>query len=658
MATCTLNSGTAGSSGGNSGYQLVVGATGKTASGPWSASPGYPYKVTSVSVPWFGYTTGGTLSISGTVTITIKSGSTTIGSLSGSVSSTIYSNTNTTGSVSCTGTINCTSGTSYTLTVSCSGSNLLKSGVRFTTNGKSLTVNYSAQTYVVSYSANGHGSAPAAQTKTAGTTLTLQPYIASQYTDYSGTITGNANGGTWSGSNGSAKWRTTYTQGGWNTNSAGTGTNYGSKGSYTANAGATLYAKWGSSTAGISYTLPTGTPTSKTTGTIAVYFNANGNGASTSKTSQNSTKTTSYAFDGWYTAKTGGTKRTTSSRVTTGEIVYAHYSSSATNTASAVTCPTTSQCTWSGHTLLGWSTSSSATSATYSAGGSYTPPTNVSSITLYAIWSTSSYTLTYAYDDGTTQQVTTAYNALVSPPIPQKSGYKLLGWGRTGNGTAHQGNFGRGAMYTDKISIHFNAYKDDWSTYGKEIMLSCTEGGGWGIGTYATTYTSVLFEVYDNGASGYKDVYSSLLFSEMKPGWHSFDLVFNGTNFKCYIDDELVGTSANFSGAPSGTIKYNATNNIYLGAEPNSTTVVDGYYFNGKITAPLILHQGTKINKDDLRFVMPAGNWTIYPMWVRANHINVYYNNEWSDVPIYVYHNGEWQPAMINTYINDEWQQP
>jgi len=55
---------------------------------------------------------------------------------------------------------------------------------------------------------------------------------------------------------------------------------------------------------------------------------------------------------------------------------------------------------------------------------------------------------------------------------------------------------------------------------------------------------------------------------------------------------------------------------------------------------------------------MPAGNWTIYPMWVRANHINVYYNNEWSDVPIYVYHNGEWQPAMINTYINDEWQQP
>ena len=185
MATCTLNSGTTGISGGNSGYQLAVGATGKTASGPWSASPGYPYKITSVSVPWFGYTTGGTLSISGTVTITIKSGSTTIGSLSGSVSSTIYSNTNITGSVSCTGTVNCASGTSYTLVVSCSGGSLLKSGVRFTTNGKSLTVNYSAQTYVVSYSANGRGTAPAAQTKTAGTTLTLQPYIASQYTDSS-----------------------------------------------------------------------------------------------------------------------------------------------------------------------------------------------------------------------------------------------------------------------------------------------------------------------------------------------------------------------------------------------------------------------------------------------------------------------------------------
>ena len=655
MATCTLNSGTAGSSGGNSGYQLAVGATGKTASGPWSASPGYPYKVTSVSVPWFGYTTGGTLSISGTVTITIKSGSTTIGSLSGSVSSTIYSNTNTTSSVSCTGTVNCTSGTSYTLTVSCSGSNLLKSGVRFTTNGKSLTVNYSAQTYTVSYNANGHGTAPAAQTKTAGTTLTLQPYIATNYSSESTVvITGNKNGATWSGSNGSAKWRYTYTQGGWNTNSSGTGTNYGSKGSYTANAGATLYAKWSSSAGGTSYTLPTGTPSKAATTSSSLTVTFNANGGTTTKSSQTSVKTTTYSFKGWFTASSGGTQRTTSSRVTAAETVYAQFNSS-TSAQAAVTCPTTAQCTRSGYTLLGWSTSSTATSASVSAGGNYTPTSNV---ILYAVWSSSSYTLTYKYDDSSTTQQTIGYNAIVQPIIPTKSGYKLLGWGRTGNGTEHQGNFGRAPMYTDKISIHFNAYKDDWSTYGKELMISCTQGGGWGIGAYATSYTSVLFEVYDNGASGYKDVYSSLLFSQMKPGWHSFDLVFNGTNFKCYIDDELVGTSANFSGSPSGTIKYNATNNIYLGAEPNATTVDDGYYFNGKITAPLILHQETKINKDDLRFIMPAGNWTISPMWVRANHIKVRHNNEWHDVPIYVYYNSEWQPAMIKTKINDDWEQP
>lgn len=383
MATCTLNSGTAGSSGGNSGYQLAVGATGKTASGPWSASPGYPYKVTSVSVPWFGYTTGGTLSISGTVTVTIKSGSTTIGSLSGSVSSTIYSNTNTTSSVSCTGTVNCTSGTSYTLTVSCSGSNLLKSGVRFTTNGKSLTVNYSAQTYTVSYNANGHGSAPASQTKTAGTTLTLQPYIATNYSSESTVvITGNKNGATWSGSNGSAKWRYTYTQGGWNTNSAGTGTNYGSKGSYTANAAATLYAKWSSSAGGTSYTLPTGTPSKAATTSSSLTVTFNPNGGSTTKTSQTSVKTTTYSFKGWFTASSGGTQRTTASRVTAAETVYAQFNSS-TSGQGAVTCPTAAQCTKAGYSLLGWSTSSTATSATYGAGGSYTPSSN---ITLYAVW--------------------------------------------------------------------------------------------------------------------------------------------------------------------------------------------------------------------------------------------------------------------------------
>ena len=116
-ATYTLNSGTAGSSGGNSGYQLAVGATAKTTTGPFSVSPGYPYKVTAISVPWFGYSAGSSnITVSGTVTVKLN-GATFTGTLS---STTLKTNTNVTGTISCTGSVVCTSGTSYTATVTCS----------------------------------------------------------------------------------------------------------------------------------------------------------------------------------------------------------------------------------------------------------------------------------------------------------------------------------------------------------------------------------------------------------------------------------------------------------------------------------------------------------------------------------------------------------
>lgn len=73
--------------------------------------------------------------------------------------------------------------------------------------------------------------------------------------------------------------------------------------------------------------------------------------------------------------------------------------------------------TRTGYTFLGWSTSSSATTATYSAGGSYT---SNSSATLYAIWSEHKLTVnyysnyaTYAAFKGTEITVSSTTNVLV-----------------------------------------------------------------------------------------------------------------------------------------------------------------------------------------------------------------------------------------------------
>ena len=95
--------------------------------------------------------------------------------------------------------------------------------------------------------------------------------------------------------------------------------------------------------------------------------------------------------------------------------------------------------TRTGYTFLGWSTSASATTAAYSAGGSIS--CSAGTTTLYAVWQANTYTVTYKANGGTgadvVQSVTYgeawASNAGASFSRP---GYKLLGWANETDATA------------------------------------------------------------------------------------------------------------------------------------------------------------------------------------------------------------------------------
>lgn len=276
-------------------------------------------------------------------------------------------------------------------------------GVRTDASGTMALTSHPRQ-WTVSYRANGRGTAPAQQKKTAGQTLTLRGAIepvTAGGAERTVTITGRANGGSWSGGSGSAVYtdeRTVWTQTKWNTKADGSGTSYSPGGSYTADADLELYAVWTSVTTpkqGRSYALPTGTPTKAGTDSAPITVAFNANGGTTGKTSQTSTRRTSYTFSGWYTAAEGGTKRTSASRVTAAETVYAHYSAS-TGAYSSVTMPTAAQCTRTGYTLLGFAASASAASAAYAPGASCTP---AGAVTYYAVWQKNSYTVSLTKSD-------------------------------------------------------------------------------------------------------------------------------------------------------------------------------------------------------------------------------------------------------------------
>ena len=238
---------------------------------------------------------------------------------------------------------------------------------------------YDLNEYTISYNANGGTGAPSSQTKYHGDKITLSDKIPT---------------------------RSGFNFVGWGTSSTDTTTDYDPGATFTANTNQTLYAIW----------------ESNAPKTYTVSYNANGGiGAPSSQIKTHdvilklsSTKPTrsGYTFKGWSTTSgavqavkyTAGSSYTDNVSIT----LYAVWQQNAPTTytvkynANGGGGAPTSQIkthgialtlsltipTRNGYDFLGWSTSSTATSATYDPGDNYTAN---ASVTLYAVWEKSNY---------------------------------------------------------------------------------------------------------------------------------------------------------------------------------------------------------------------------------------------------------------------------
>ncbi len=234
--------------------------------------------------------------------------------------------------------------------------------------------------------------------------------------------------------------RTGYTFNGWYTASAG-----GTKVTPATSAGSnthTLYAQW----------------TSTQPATITVTFNAQGGTAVNSKTyTANATYGTlpattraGYTFNGWYTASAGGTKVTATTSVgAASHTLYAQWTAATfTVTFNAQggtavngktystgnTYGTLPASTRTGYTFNGWYTASTGgtkVTASTSAGAA--------AHTLYAQWTSSTLTVTFNSQGGTSVDSETyspgdTYDWL---PVTTRSGYTFNGWYTTSTGGKH-----------------------------------------------------------------------------------------------------------------------------------------------------------------------------------------------------------------------------
>lgn len=144
-----------------------------------------------------------------------------------------------------------------------------------------------------------------------------------------------------------------------------------------------------------------------------------------------------------------------------------------------------------GHTFAGWATSSTG-SVVYQPGATYT---NNSAVTLYAIWTANTYTVTYNANGGTgapgNQTKTYGVNLTLSSTKPTRTNYNFLGWSTSANGGVV---YKSGATYTNNSAVTLYAV---WELAYTQPRINnfraqrCTENG---TASETGTYVKVTFD--------------------------------------------------------------------------------------------------------------------------------------------------------------------
>lgn len=162
----------------------------------------------------------------------------------------------------------------------------------------------------------------------------------------------------------------------------------------------------------------------------------------------------------------------------------------------------TTKPTRTGYSFQGWATSSTATSATYSAGGSYTAN---SAATLYAVWKANTYTIKYNANGGSgapsNQTKTYGQTLTLSSTKPTRTNYSFKGWATSASATT--ATYAAGGSYTANAAVTLYAV---WElAYVKPSLtgISVERCDKDGVATDDGTYAIVSFDWSTfNSASG------------------------------------------------------------------------------------------------------------------------------------------------------------
>ena len=200
--------------------------------------------------------------------------------------------------------------------------------------------------------------------------------------------------------------------------------------------------------------------------------------------------------------------------------------------------------TRTGYSFLGWSTSSSATSATYSAGGKYTAN---ASATLYAVWKANTYTVTYNANGGSgapASQTKTHDKALtLSSARPIRTNYNFKGWSTSASATTI--TYAPGASYVKNAAVTLYAVWELAYTKPRINNLSITRSDSSGTPSDEGANALIAFDwACDKSVS-------SIVVKWKRPQdstWSSYTVSASGTSGKatCTVGSNSLSTESSY----------------------------------------------------------------------------------------------------------------
>ncbi|MBQ6661798.1 MAG: InlB B-repeat-containing protein [Lachnospiraceae bacterium] len=144
--------------------------------------------------------------------------------------------------------------------------------------------------------------------------------------------------------------------------------------------------------------------------------------------------------------------------------------------------------TRTGYNFLGWATSSSAKTAQYTAGATFTANANT---TLYAVWEIQKYTIAFNANGGTgapgSQIKTYGTDLTLSSVKPSKKGYSFQGWATTASATTVK--YAAGAKYTANANATLYAV---WKIDTYKLQYNANGGTGTLPATVTVNYNETV----------------------------------------------------------------------------------------------------------------------------------------------------------------------